>query len=92
MSAEGRYCAFLPPPVPPSIDLGTDLVTRLSAADRALGVLSGAGRVVPDPHLLSDALLRREAVLSSRIEGTEASLSDLVLYEAQPGVGAWRRS
>lgn len=82
VSAEGGYSAFLPPPLPPDLDLGPDLVMRLSAADRALGVLSGAGRVLPDPHLLSQALLRREAVLSSRIEGTRASLSDLVLYEA----------
>lgn len=57
----------------------------MSAADRALGVLAGGGQTVPNPHLLSKALLRREAVLSSRIEGTQASLSDLALYEAQPG-------
>jgi hypothetical protein len=52
------------------------------AADRALGLLAGAGRTLPNPHLLSRTLLRREAVLSSRIEGTQASLSDLVLFEA----------
>jgi Fic family protein len=69
----------VPPRLPPDINVELDLATRLSAADRALGVLSGAGRVLPNPHPLSQALLRREAVLSSRIEGTQASLSDLVL-------------
>lgn len=54
----------------------------LSGADRAIGRLAGAGRVLPNPHLLSQTLLRREAVVSSRIEGTQASLSDVVLYEA----------
>lgn len=56
---------------------------RLSAADQALGLLGGAGRSLPNPHLLSSTLLRREAVLSSRIEGTQASLSDLVLFEVE---------
>lgn len=83
--AEGGYWAFVPPPVPPDLDVDLALVSRLSAADRALGILSGAGRSMPNPHLLSQSLLRREAVLSSRIEGTQASLSDLVLFEAQPG-------
>jgi hypothetical protein len=46
---------------------------RLSAADRAIGELAGAGRELPNPHPLSRVLLRREAVLSSRIEGTRAS-------------------
>jgi Fic family protein len=53
----------------------------LSEADRAIGQLAGAGHLLPNPYLLSHALLRREAVLSSRIEGTRASLSDLVLFE-----------
>lgn len=80
--AEGGYWAFVPPPLPPRLALDLDLVRRLSAADRALGLLAGAGRTLPNPHLLARTLLRREAVLSSRIEGTRASLSDLVLFEA----------
>ncbi|MEU3630905.1 Fic family protein [Streptomyces fradiae] len=59
----------------------------MSDADRALGLLAGAGRTLSNPHLLSRSLLRREAVLSSRIEGTQASLSELVLFEAEPGAG-----
>ncbi|WP_433265014.1 Fic family protein [Actinosynnema sp. CS-041913] len=60
-----------------------DLVRALSAADRALGELAGVGRTLPSPRLFTRALLRREAVLSSRIEGTQATLSDLVLFEIE---------
>jgi len=80
---EGGYRAFVPPPLPPAVGLGADLVVRLSAADRSVGELAGVGRSLPGQHLLSGALLRREAVLSSKIEGTQASLSDLVLFEAR---------
>lgn len=79
--AEGGYRAFVPPPLPPDVPASVDLMRRLSAADRALGELAGTGRELPNPRLMSRALLRREAVLSSRIEGTQASLSDLVLFE-----------
>lgn len=82
--AEGGYWAFVPPPLPPDLHLDTTLVSRLSAADRAIGELAGLGRGLPNPHLLSRTLMRREAVLSSRIEGTQASLSDLVLFEVEP--------
>jgi len=54
----------------------------LSEAARMLGELSGLGRSLPNPHLLIMPFVRREAVLSSRIEGTRASLSDLYTYEA----------
>ena len=81
--ADGGYRAFVPPPLPPLVALGTDLVVRLSAADRSVGELAGVGRSLPGQHLLSGALLRREAVLSSKIEGTQASLSDLALFEAR---------
>jgi Fic family protein len=62
-------------------------VAALSEADRALGELAGLGRAVPNPHLLIRPFVRREAVLSSRIEGTQASLSELYAYEAvQPAL------
>lgn len=82
--ADGGYLAFVPPPLPPRVDVDRRLVGLLSEADRAVGLLAGAGSVVPNPYLLSHALLRREAVLSSRIEGTQATLSDLVLFEVEP--------
>jgi Fic/DOC family N-terminal len=78
------YLAFVPPPLPPDVRLDRALVAKLSAADRALGQLAGAARTLLNPHLVASVLVRREAVLSSRIEGTRASLSDLVLFEAQP--------
>lgn len=76
------YWAFLPNPLPLSMKLEPDLVYALSEADRALGELAGMGRQLPNPHLLISPFIRREAVLSSRIEGTRASLSDLYVYEA----------
>ncbi len=85
---EGGYWAFVPPPLPPDFTLDLDLARGLSAADHALGLLAGAAQTLPNPHLLSRTLLRREAVLSSRIEGTQASLSDLVLFEADAGSAA----
>ena len=69
--------AYVPNPLPPSLTWTPNLVADLSAADRALGELSGLGRVVPNPHLLITPFIRREAVLSSQIEGTQATLFDL---------------
>lgn len=82
--AEGGYWAFIPPPLPPALSMSAELVAALSEADRATGEVSGLGRTLPNPHLLAMSLLRREAVLSSRIEGTQASMADLVLFEADP--------
>jgi Fic family protein len=59
-------------------------MTELSAADQALGELAGAGRRLANPHLLIRPFIRREAVLSSRIEGTVTNLDQLFLFEAQP--------
>lgn len=87
MRAEGGYWAFVPAPLPPNLALEFDTARWLSAADHALGRLAGAAHTLPNPHLLSRTLLRREAVLSSRIEGTQASLSDLVLFEADARSG-----
>jgi Fic family protein len=74
--------AFVPAPLPPKIDLSFELMRRLSEADHALGTLGGIGRILPNPHLLTQPFLNREAVLSSRIEGTEASATDLALFQA----------
>src|SRR3990170_5942108 len=76
------YWAFVPAPLPRSLDLDGGLVALLSDADRALGMLAGIGATLPNPYLLISPFLSREAVLSSRIEGTQASLSDLFLFEA----------
>ncbi|MGE0133154.1 MAG: Fic family protein [Blastocatellales bacterium] len=74
--------AFVPNPLPPKLELSWSLVNALSQADRALSELAGVARTLPNPHLLIGPFIRREAVLSSRIEGTRASLSDLFFFEA----------
>jgi Fic family protein len=82
VQANGGYRAFVPNPLPPKLKWDTALVSRLSRADLAVGTLSGLGETLPNPHLLIYPFIRREAVLSSRIEGTQSSLSDLLLFEA----------
>lgn len=80
------YDFYVPAPLPRSMDLGADVVVALSNADRALGRLAGAGRLLPDPHLLVRPYLVTEALASSRIEGTQASLSEVLEadVEAEP--------
>ncbi len=80
-TSEG-YWAFVPDPLPPKINYDSKLISLLSDADRQLGELSGTGRLLPNPYLLISPYVHREAVSSSRIEGTRASLDDLYLYEA----------
>jgi Fic family protein len=75
------YDAYVPAPLPPEIDYGKDLVLALSRADAALSELSVAGEQLPNPHLLIAPYLRQEAVLSSRIEGTRTTLSELLMDE-----------
>jgi Fic family protein len=77
------YCYFMPARLPPPLVYTPRLTLALSRADAALSELAGVGRLLPNPHLLIAPLLRREAVLSSRIEGTQASLADLLLEEAE---------
>lgn len=76
------YCAFVPNPLPPVFEYDSQTIKLLSDADRLLGELSGTGRVLKNPYLLISPYIRREAVSSSRIEGTQSSLSDLFFYEA----------
>jgi Fic family protein len=76
------YPAFFPKPIPRDLSLSADHILRLADAEAALGRLAGAGRLLPAPHLLVGPYLRREAVASTRIEGTQASLIDLFDAEA----------
>lgn len=76
------YWAYIPSPLPPTLTLSWELVQQNSEADRALSELAGVARTLPNPHLLIGPFMRREAVLSSMIEGTVASLSDLLCFEA----------
>ena len=76
--------AFLPPTLPPdpAVDLGR-LQRRLERASQALGRLDGLTRLLPDPQIFIYLYVRKEAVLSSQIEGTQSSLSDLLSFEAE---------
>ncbi len=77
------YRAFVPVPLPPdpSIQMTPEFVALLSRADRALGRLDGVSQTLPDPELFVAMYVRREAVLSSQIEGTESTLEDLLEFE-----------
>jgi Fic family protein len=77
------YRAFIPAELPPDppVDLAR-LAPVLSSADQAIGRLDGIGRTIPDPDLFLMMYVRREAVLSSQIEGTQSTLDDVLAYEA----------
>lgn len=81
VQAAAGYWAFVPAPLAPKLAYDGELVKLLSRADAALSELSGVGRLLPNPHLLIAPWMAREAVLSSRIEGTRASLSDVLIDE-----------
>lgn len=75
---------FVPTALPPTVEFDKTLVLALSRADAALSELAGVGRLMPNPHLFIAPYLRREAVLSSRIEGTRTNLDRLLVEEAAP--------
>lgn len=85
----GGYRAFIPMPLPPQPPVEIDAATLelLSRADRALGRLDGASEILPNPDLFVAMYVRKEAVLSSQIEGTQASLADVLASEAEAGAG-----
>ncbi|MBN2608492.1 MAG: Fic family protein [Candidatus Fermentibacteraceae bacterium] len=76
------YWAYVPASLEPPIELNMALIRRLSDADRAVSELAGVARTLPNPHLLIGPFMRQEAVISSKIEGTQASFSDLLYFEA----------
>src|SRR5439155_8258645 len=79
------YRAFIPAPLPPTppVQITGDLQRLLSEADRALGRLDGSVLTLPNSDLFVFMYVRKEAVLSSQIEGTQSSLQDLLAAEAQ---------
>src|SRR6266853_5321977 len=79
--SEGGYSAFLPAALPPVFDWTPRLIGALSEADRLIGRLAGEGGRLPNPHILIRPFVRREAVLSSKIEGTQATLGELLAAE-----------
>ena len=86
VNCPGGYRAYVPAPLPPPLLWDEALTVSLSDADRAIGRLAGEGRRLPNPHLLIRPFVRKEAVLSSRIEGTQATLGELLAVEAGAAV------
>src|SRR5215212_11081961 len=78
------HLAYVPDPLPPQLSLELSTINLLADAERALGELKGVGQRLPNPHLLINPFLRREAVLSSRIEGITAGLQQLLVFESAP--------
>ena len=83
---QGGYSAFVPAPLPPELGWSAKLIGALSDADRLVGRLAGEGGRLPNPHILIRPFVRREAVLSSKIEGTQATLGELLAAEAGAAV------
>jgi Fic family protein len=75
------YWAFVPAPLPPKFTWSSSLVSALAKAERHLSSLATLGGTLPSPYILVQPFMRQEAVISSRIEGTRASLTDLYAYE-----------
>lgn len=83
------YEAYIPKPLPPSPPLDMSrLYPLLDKAATAMGRLDGMSMVLPDAYLFLYMYIRKEAVLSSQIEGTQSSFSDLLLYENEEAPGA----
>ncbi len=84
------YSAFVPAPLPPDPPLVIDTQTQesLESASHALGKLDGLTLMLPDPALFLYSYIRKEAVLSSQIEGTQSTLSELLLFESAAAPGA----
>ncbi|MDW5299695.1 MAG: Fic family protein [Sedimentibacter sp.] len=80
LTGDLRYKSFLPKPLPPNphIELDEDAILLLSKANRSLGILEGISRHIPDNDLFVSMYVRKEALLSSQIEGTQATLDDIL--------------
>jgi Fic family protein len=76
------YQAYVPAPLPPAVTFSAEVWRALSDADRLIGRLAGETRGLPNPHILMRPFVQREAVLSSRIEGTTTTLPELLAQEA----------
>ena len=80
------YRAFHPDPLPPVLEWSPQLASALADASLLVGRLAGEGKRLPKPHILIRPFIRREAVLSSKIEGTQATLGELLAAEAGASV------
>lgn len=90
IKSSSGYTAFIPNPLPPKINWTTQLVIALSHADFLLGKLAREAGKLPNPHLLIRPFIAREAVLSSKIEGTQATIGEILAASA--GISVQRNS
>ena len=81
-SGRHGYVAYFPAPIPRAVELPARTVRLLGEAEAALGRLDGVGRLLPNPYLLTRPYLLREAISSTRIEGTRASIADVYDVDA----------
>ncbi len=86
--ANYAFTAYFPKSLPRTLSLDPETTVALSDADRAIGRLAGSGRLLKNPLLLADLYVRREALASTRIEGTQATLDDVLEAETGGTVGA----
>ena len=82
-----EHMTFVPRRLPPDVAYDSEMVMLLAEAERKVGELKGKGGELDNPRVLLKSYLKREAVYSSRIEGTPASMEDLNMYEAVGGIG-----
>jgi len=80
-TGDEKYSAYFPNPLPPKINY-EELAILLEKANRAVGELNGIADTTPDPSIINYMYVRKEAVLSSQIEGTQSTLDDLLKYES----------
>lgn len=81
IKANTGYLAFLPNPLPPKLNWSINLVNALSRADYILGKLAREGSKLPNPHILIRPFITKEAVLSSKIEGTQTTIGEILAEE-----------
>ena len=82
-SKTGAYYTFTPRQLPIEIKIDNEIFKLLEEVTLRIGNLNGIGNRLPNPYLLINPFIKKEAVESSRIEGTESSLSDVLLFEAK---------
>jgi Fic family protein len=86
VASADNAAAFVPAPLPPRLEPTLEVLGILGEAERELGRLAGAAGRLLNPHLVAGPLLRREAIVSSRIEGTVATPHDILVLEAADAV------
>ena len=77
------YLAYVPSPLPPNppVELDAEMISLLSRADQALGKLDGIATLLPNPNLFVGMYVRKEALLSSQIEGIDSTLDEVIRFE-----------